>query len=89
MAYCERGTVSISRAENGYTLTARDPKIEEQNAKRSLDTKNRSKPYIDPTKTYVFEDFASLSEFLEKNLEKALPKEDYVSAFTALGGDID
>lgn len=89
--YCEKGTINIQRADNGFTVTARDPKIDELNAKNSLarDKGDARKPYIEPTKTYVFNDAKAVMAFLEKNMEKALPKVEYASAFEALGGDLD
>lgn len=74
--------VRIERAANGFTVTMTDPKIEAANRKRDLSSKSGSyQPYIDPRKEYVFTDFKAMMTFLTANLEKALPKEDFDSAF--------
>lgn len=86
--YGEGGCVRIARAENGYTVSMRDPKIVAANAKRELSNKS-TMPWMDPNKEYVFADFATMSDFLEKNLDKALPKPSFEASFDALSDDED
>ena len=39
--------------------------------------------YVDPVKTYSFNDIEAVTKFLTTNLDKALPKVDYDSSFDA------
>ena len=64
----------IGRAVNGFTLRMRDPKIVEKNQKDKG-------PWHDPNVTMVFEDASKLVAFLEKNLDTALPKNTFSTAF--------
>lgn len=72
--------VRIERLTNGYEVTIRDPKIAEANAKR--DSKGGSiGMWKDPQREYAFKTVAEVMTFLKANLEKALPLDDYDSAF--------
>ena len=84
--YGEGGCVRIERAENGYTVTMTDPAIVKKNAQREVKSDYRA-PYISPQKEYVFADLKACMAFLEKNLDKALPKADYEASFDALTDD--
>jgi hypothetical protein len=77
------GCVRIERATNGYTVNVSDPKIREANQKRDNSKGGVYAPYRDPNKEYIFTDIKTVLAFLEKNLDKALPKDDYGSSFDA------
>lgn len=72
--------VRIERAANGYTVSADDPKIVAANKKRD-NSKGPYEPYQDPSKEYVFKTMKEVTTFLEKNLDKALPADEYSSSF--------
>lgn len=76
------GCVRIERASNGYTVCVTDPKIVEANRKRDS-SKGPYTPYKDPQREYIFDDIKKVLSFIEKNLDKALPKDDYSSSFDA------
>lgn len=72
--------VRIERLTNGYEVTIRDPAIVKANAKR--DSKpGIYQPYKDPEREYAFKTVKEVMAFLEKNLETALPLDDYDTAF--------
>ena len=78
-----RGTLPrIERLTNGYEVSVRDPKIVEANRKSNSSYKN-------PCREYVFTDVKSVLLFLEKNLDKALPADDFDSSFDAAVADMD
>lgn len=79
-------SVRIERAENGYTVSMTDPKLEAANRKRSTKGDVYA-PYVDPQKEYVFTDLKAVMAFLTANLDKALPKVDYDSAFELMTDD--
>lgn len=81
--------VRIERAANGYSVSMRDPKIEAANRKRDLSTKGSYAPYIDPNREYVFTTFDAMMTFLKANLDKALPQQDYDSAFELMSEEGD
>ena len=81
--------VRIERATNGYTITMRDPKIEAANRKRSLSDSKGVDPWVDPQRTYVFSDIDAVLTFIKANLDKALPKDDYGSAFDMMAEEDD
>lgn len=82
------GQVKISRAQNGYLCSMNDPKIVAQNRKRDLSRSNAPcPPYRDPEKVYLFSTIQELTTFLEGNLDKALPKDDYGSSFDDAAAD--
>ena len=74
--------VCIERLTNGYTVKVRDPKIVERNRKPST-------PYKNPCREYVFTDVKSVLSFLEKNLDKALPADEYETSFDAAVAEDD
>ena len=81
--------VRIERATNGYTISMRDPKIEAANRKRSLSDSKVDVPWVDPQRTYVFSDIDAVLTFIKANLDKALPKDDYSSAFDMMADEED
>lgn len=71
--------VKIERLANGYEVEMKDPKIVAQNNKPS---KNGSiGAYKDPMVGYAFKTVAEVCAFLEKNLEAAMPMDEYESSF--------
>ena len=81
--------VRIERIQNGYTVAMDDPEIIKANRAPSKSGGN-PQPYRDPRKEYAFTDVAGVMGFLEKNLDKALPTDDYSSSFdTAVAEDDD
>ena len=66
--------VRIERLANGYEVTLRDPKIVKENAKPNS-------KYRNSTREYVFKTLPELLAFLKKNLDKALPPDEFGSAF--------
>lgn len=84
------GCVRIERASNGYTVCVTDPKIVAANRKRDS-SKGDYTPYKNPQREYIFDDIKKVLSFLEKNLNKALPVDDYTSSFdeavAAVGDD--
>lgn len=72
--------VCIERMQNGYEVSLSDPKIVKANNTRD---KNGYTPYRDPTVEYAFKDVDEVLAFLKENLDKALPANDFSSAFDA------
>lgn len=73
--------VTIDRIANGYTVSVRDPKIVKKNMKPGS--------YQDPCKKYSFDSLPKVLDFLKKNLDRALPEEDYDSAFETASTEAD
>lgn len=68
----------IKRLANGYEVEIRDPEI----VKANRDTSSKpSKPWRDPEVGYVFKTIGEVTVFLNNNLEKALPLDEYSSTF--------
>ena len=76
--------VYIERKQNGYEVEITDPKIVEQNR----DPKSKA-PWREPKKSYVFKDVKEVLAFLNKNLDKALPVDEYTSSFDKAVGELD
>lgn len=77
-------TIRIERLANGWSVRMTDPKIVAANNKRS--EKGAYTPYRDPEVTFAFDDAKGVMKFLEANLEKALPTDEYDTSFAkALG----
>lgn len=66
--------VRIERMANGYEVEITDPAIVKANAS----TKGG---WRDPCVSYAFKTVPEVMAFLEKNLDKALPQDDYSSSF--------
>lgn len=76
--------ITISRLANGWSVRMTDPKIVEKNNKR--DDKNGYRPWTDPEVTFAFDTPKDVLKFLNANLEKALPTDEYDTSFAkALG----
>lgn len=81
--------ITIERMTNGYSVRVCDPKIEEANRKRDT-AKNGDYPrWRDPYREYAFPTIEKALAFVGKVAEKALPKDDYESAFDAAIEDDD
>ena len=81
--------VRIKRLANGYTIRLRDPKIIKANQKRDMSKDGPCAPYKDPEREFAFTDIDKVLAWLKANLDKALPKDDFDSAFTAAVEDTD
>ena len=68
------GCIRIERAQNGFTVTVRDPKIVAENEKPNSKWK-------DADREFVFDDLAKAMRFVEKVADAALPKEVQTSTF--------
>lgn len=64
----------IERLANGYEVEITDPKIVEQNKKGKGGWK-------DPNVSYAFKTVDEVLKFLGKNLETAMPMDEYESSF--------
>ena len=65
--------VVIERVANGYEVEVTDPKVHKKNMGDG--------PYNVATKEYVFNTVDEVLTFLTKNLDKALPADEYDSSF--------
>ena len=74
--------VRIERLTNGYTIRLRDQKIVKANSARDFKSEKPT-PYRDPNREYVFKSVDEVLKFLKGNLDKALPADDFSSAFDA------
>ena len=68
------GCIRIERAQNGYTVTVRDPKIVADNDKPNA-------KWQDADREFVFDDLDKAQRFVEKVADIALPKEQHTSSF--------
>lgn len=69
--------VVIERVANGYEVEVTDPKI----AKKNSGPQPIDGPYRSSQKEYVFKTIEEVLAFLTKNLDKALPVDEYDSSF--------
>jgi hypothetical protein len=69
-------SLRIERAANGYVVTARDPKIEKANQ-----SENHKGPWRDPEREFIFDTLDKTLAWVKANIDKALPDDDYSSAF--------
>lgn len=76
--------VRIERLANGFEVEITDPKIMEAN--RKADSKS---PWRDPHVGYAFKTVQEVIDFLSKNLEKAMPADEYDSAFSEAAEEDD
>lgn len=78
--------IRIQRHQNGYTVRITDPAIVKANRERD---KTRSKgdsccpstEWRDPQVSYAFTTRDEVSDFIKKNIDKALPVDEYSSTF--------
>lgn len=73
--------IRIERDQNGFTVSATDPKIAEENQKPNS-------KWRDTERRYNFADIAGAARFIERIAEKAMPLETtppdpFAAAFTA------
>lgn len=64
--------VVIERVANGYEVEVSEP---------ASSSKKTTDMYVDRRKEYVFKSIDEVLSFLTKNLDKALPQDEYDSAF--------
>jgi hypothetical protein len=76
--YCCR----IEKMSNGYEVEIKDPAIVRANSKRD-NSKGPYVPYKDPMRSFVFKTTAEVVAFLTKNLDKAMPDDEFDSSFDA------
>lgn len=72
--------IGIERTQNGYLVRMTDPDLVEQNEKRDSG-KDCCAPWQDPQVKYSFVDKKGVIDFITKNIDKALPVDEYTSAF--------
>ncbi len=71
--------VVIERVANGYEVEVSDPAIKP----------DKGDLYVDRKKEYVFKTVDEVLKFLTKNLDKALPADEYDSAFEDAAEEMD
>ena len=73
----------VEKQENGYTVEVRTP---DKPAKASA----TPMPYVDPWKSYVFKDVASVTKFITKVLPGLkVSGDEYENAFMAAASEAD
>ncbi len=77
--------VKIERLQNGYEVEMTDPAIAAQN-KKSV---GKLGVWKDPKVCYAFKTVDEVLGFLKGNLDKALPMDEYESAFTEASKEED
>lgn len=75
--------VVIERVANGYEVEVTDPELKAKNEGKSMLS------YSSPTKDYVFKTVDEVLTFLTKNLDKALPADEYDSSFDTAVEELD
>lgn len=71
--------IKIERLKNGFEVEMTDPEIVAANRKPSKG--NNPSPWKDPNVGYAFKTAAEVCKFLEANLDKALPMDEFESSF--------
>jgi hypothetical protein len=83
MRDCE---IRIERTQNGYLVRMTDPELVKKNEAR--DSKDGCcEPWQDPQVKYSFEDKEGVVKFITENIDKALPVDEYSSAFDKAAKD--
>jgi hypothetical protein len=72
-------TCRIERLTNGYEVEIKDPAIVKANSKPKKS--NEPSTYRDPWKSFAFTTVEEVLAFLKKNLDKALPDDEYSTSF--------
>jgi len=70
--------VRIEKLSNGFEVEIRDAKQADKNRSSKIDA-----PYHDPWCCYAFKTTAEVCAFLDKNLDKAVPPDEFGSSFDA------
>lgn len=73
----------IERLANGFEVEISDPKIVAANQKRNSSTGT----WRDPMIGYSFKSVKEVCDFLSKNLDKALPADEFGTAFDTAASD--
>lgn len=82
-------TIRIERLQNGYNVRITDPAIVKKNNARESAAKGDScAPWADPEVSYAFTKSSEVVEFLSKNIDKALPADEYSSSFDKAVRDV-
>jgi len=76
--------VRIERLTNGYVVRVRDPKIVKQNERPGRDG-----PWKDPDREFVFTTVEQVLAWLKANLDKALPEDDFSTAFDMAAAELE
>jgi len=76
----DRYVCRIERLNNGYEVELTDPQIVAANNKRD-NSGTRVGQWRDPKVGYVFKTVKEVTDFLSKNLDKAMPLDEYGSSF--------
>ena len=74
--------IRIQKTISGYELRLRDPAIDKKNKELAKGEAYGPK-WQDPCREFVLKDKKALLSFLDKNIDKALPADDYTSSFDA------
>jgi len=72
----------IEKLQNGYEVEITDPAIAAKN-------KSSKGSWQDPMVGYAFKDVAGVIKFLQDNLDKAVPSDEYESTFDKAAGEED
>jgi hypothetical protein len=70
--------VRIEKLDNGFEVEICDQKARAKNKKPGAGL-----TYTNPWRSYAFRTTAEVCKFLEKNLDKAVPTDDFSSSFDA------
>lgn len=74
--------IAIKRLQNGYVLRMTDPEIVKENENRARQKDgSMSGRWRDPEVEFVFDDRDEILKFLNDNIDKALPMDEYSSSF--------
>lgn len=76
-------TIRIERLANGYEVEITDPAIAKANSSAKVGA------WRDPNIGYAFKTSKEVMAFLSKNLEKALPQDDYTTSFDKAASEGD
>lgn len=74
-------SIKIKRLANGFEVQMTDPDIVKQNQAPSK--KGEIGRWRDPEVTYAFKTTDEVMKFLNKNLAKAMPTDEYETSFDA------
>lgn len=72
--------IGIERTQNGFLVRITDPDLVKKNNERDKSS-DCCAPYQDPQVKYSFEDKAGVIDFITKNIDRALPVDEYSSSF--------
>jgi hypothetical protein len=74
--------IRIKRLQNGYNVSMTDPEIVKQNKARDKGGDGCcSTGWQDPDVSYAFSEKQEVIDFISKNIDKALPDDEFSSSF--------